>query len=291
MKIAAWHKLRGDTVEWYTPLLSENIDIVYMSKIFSFSKDYEFPINAKKIIKGGSGYCIELKNGKEIYNKNKDTPLAYEIEHIKPDYSIYGIKDTAYGFLTRGCPHGCSFCHVATKEGTCSKKVADITEFWDGQKNIVLMDPNILACKDWRELFDQIIKTNANIDFNQGLDIRLMTKEKAEYIKQMKIKSIHFAWDKYEDGKIIKRKLQEFKNITNYDRHKITVYILCGFNTTMEQNIERIEYIRSLNMQPYVMLYNKEAIPKGHELRKLQRYVNNKFIFWSVKSFDEYGKK
>lgn len=134
MKLSAYHKLLGDTVVWYKLLLTGHCDIVYMSKVFSFTPDYKYKINADKIIKGGTGYCIELVNGKEIYNKDKDSQLPYEVEHIYPDYSIYGITDTAYGFLTRGCPRGCDFCHVKDKEGCKSYKVADLSEFWHGQK-------------------------------------------------------------------------------------------------------------------------------------------------------------
>ena len=150
MKISAWHKARGDTVTWYEPFdgLIEEYDKVYMSKVFSFTEDYQFPIYAKGIEKGGTGYCISLVDGKEVFDQSKNKNLPNEIEHIYPDYSIYPelTKDTAYGFLTRGCPRGCGFCHVEKKEGRCSYKVADLSEFWRGQKNIVLNDPNILAC-------------------------------------------------------------------------------------------------------------------------------------------------
>lgn len=136
MKISAWHKQQGDSVEWYDPMFSGHMDKVYMSKVFSFSSDYEYFIDADEVIKGGSGYCINLVNEKEVFDKSKDIELPYEIEHIYPDYSIYGITDTAYGFLSRGCPRGCSFCHVEAKEGRASRKVADLSEFWRGQKNI-----------------------------------------------------------------------------------------------------------------------------------------------------------
>ena len=119
MKLSAWHKANGDTVEWYEPLFhsyGEPLDKVYMSKVFSFSPDYQYCINAKEVVKGGSGYCISLKDGKEIFDKSNDIELPYEIEHIYPDYSLYNITDTAYGFLTRGCPRGCHFCHVACKD-------------------------------------------------------------------------------------------------------------------------------------------------------------------------------
>lgn len=119
MKLSAWHKAQGDAVEWYSPMFSGHMDKVYMSKVFGFTPDYEHCIDADEIIKGGSGYCIKLVDGKEVYDKSKDKPLSEEIEHIYPDYSLYPelTKDTAYGFLTRGCPRGCDFCHVQQKEG------------------------------------------------------------------------------------------------------------------------------------------------------------------------------
>lgn len=98
MKLSAYHKKQKDTVEWYDPLLGGQYDKVYCSKVFSFSEDYEYTINAKEIVYGGSGYAIQLVNGKEVYDKSKDKSLPYEIEHIMPDYSLYGITDTAYGF-------------------------------------------------------------------------------------------------------------------------------------------------------------------------------------------------
>lgn len=145
MKISAWHKKNGDSVEWWNGL--KHYDRVYKAKVFddTYTKDNDFVIQADKVIKGGTGYGLSGE-------------LPYDIEHIYPDYELYGIDDTAYGFLTRGCPRHCSFCIVGDKEGLISHKVADLKEFWHGQHNIEIMDANLLACKDKHNLLSQLAK-------------------------------------------------------------------------------------------------------------------------------------
>ena len=288
MKLSAWHKAQGDTVEWYSPMFSGHMDRVYMSKVFSFSPDYEYHVDADEVIKGGSGYCIELVNGREVYHSERDTQLPYEIEHIYPDYSLYSITDTAYGFMSRGCPRGCDFCHVKDKEGRRAYKVADLSEFWRGQKEIKLLDPNPIACKEWRDILQQLIDSKARVDFTQGIDVRIMTEEKAEMLRQIKVSIVHMAGDRYQDRDLIVPKMETFAKKTGWDRHKVEVFVLCNFDTTLEQDLERIYTIRSIGFQPYVMLYDKEHIPKGHRLRKLQRWCNSPFIFQKVKRFEDY---
>lgn len=304
MKLSAWHKKQGDQVEWYEPLqgIIQEYDIVYMSKVFSeeYTPDYQYPVYAKKVIKGGTGYVIKKENGIEKYNPEADKLLPDEIEHIYPDYSLYPqyTEDTAYGFLTRGCPYGYDtekpdkrnthdYCHVSMKEGFCSHKVADLKEFWNGQKNIVLCDPNILACKDHMELLKQLADSKAKVDFNQGLDIKLINERNLELIKSIKLKSIHFAFDRYEEKEIIVPKLKAFKEETGYDKNKgaVTVYILTNFDTTLEQDIERIQICRELNFSPYPMIYDKKKADPIYA--KLQRWCNN-FIFWKTPTFEEY---
>lgn len=287
MKLSAYHKAQGDEVEWYQPLWGGYNDIVYMSKVFSFTPDYPYPINADKVIQGGSGYAISLEDGKEVYHKEMDVDLADEIEHIYPDYSLYPslTADTAYGFLTRGCPRGCDFCHVASKEGRCSYKVADLDEFWKGQKDIELLDPNILACRDHKDLLQQLIDSKARVEFNQGMDVRLITDSNLKLLKQIKPKSVHFAFDRWQDKDIVEPKLQMVSEETDWSRSKVSVYILTNFDTTIEQDLYRIELCRRLNFQPYVMIYDKTHCNPIY--RKLQRYCNP-YIFWSIKSFREY---
>lgn len=294
MKISAWHKAQGDHVEWYQPLFSGHMDIVYMSKVFSFTPDYEYFVDADKIVKGGTGYAISMVDGREVYDKSKDPPLSEEIEHIYPDYSLYPelCKNTAYGFLTRGCSRGCSFCHVAAKEGKCSRKVADLKEFWDGQRHIVLCDPNILACPDWKELLQQLIDSKAHVNFNQGLDIRMMTEEKARMLAEIKLDAIHFAWDRYEDYETITPKFEEFRKHSKVRNKDLQVYVLCGDRERVvrREDLERIYWLRDHGYAPYVMLYDKASLPNGHELKRLQRWVNNRVIFWSTETFEEYKK-
>lgn len=291
MKISAYHKAKGDTVEWYNPLLSGHMDKVYMSKVFSFSLDYVYPINANEVVKGGTGYAISLIDGKETFNPDKNVCLSEEIEHIYPDYSLYPkYTDTAFGFLSRGCPRGCDFCHVPKKEGRCSRKVADLSEFWRGQKKIVLCDPNILACTEWEELLQQLIDSKAHVNFNQGLDIRMMTDRKAEMLSQIKIDSIYFAWDRFSDKDMIQPKFLKFREVSKIRQKDLQVYVLCGFKSreVTDEDLYRISWLRDNGYAPYVMLYDKDHIPKGHDLRKLQRWVNNRFIFWTCPTFEEY---
>lgn len=272
MKLAAHHKAQGDTIEWYDH--SKHYDVVYQSKVFddSYSKDIGYTPNADRIVKGGTGYGIS-------------TPLPDEIEHIMPDYSLYGIQDTAYGFLTRGCPRHCAFCIVGDKEGLVSRKVADLSEFWNGQPKIELLDPNLLACKDRMELLDQLIDSRAVVNINQGFDIRLTNEEIADKIGRMRVKRIHFAWDNPKQdlapyfarfAAVYRRKAASTK----------VVYILTNFNSTMEENLHRIYTVRDLGYDPYVMVYDKPHAPQ--EVRQLQRWVNNKIIFRKCKTFAEY---
>jgi len=273
MKISAWHKAQGDQVEMFFPM--SHYDKVYMSKVFDFTPDFETVINADEVIYGGTGYDLQNK-------------LPDEIEHIYPDYSLYGIKNTAYGYLTRGCPRGCGFCIVGKKEGLKSYKVADISEFWRGQREIKLLDPNLLACKDNIELLQQLIDSGAWIDFTQGLDIRLITEEAIDKIKQLKIKMIHFAWDYMKYSDVIIKNLKHFKEATNIDMRKARVYVLTNYDTTHEEDVYRIYKLKELGYDPYLMIYDKQNAPK--RLRKMQRWVNNKFIFRSgqAETFEDY---
>lgn len=285
MKLSAWHKAKGDSVEWYSPLLSGMMDVVYMAKVFSFTPDYQWGITSDRIIRGGTGYCIQNHNGKESYNKENDRLLAPEIEHYYPDYGLYGISSKAYGFLSRGCPRGCDFCHVKDKEGRRSYKVADLSEFWRGQKEIEICDPNILACPDYENLLRQLADSKAVVEINQGLDARLLNTDNIRLLSKIRMRSVHFAWDRMKDEEKIVRNLELFCQKTNIRRKDIAVYVLTNFDTEFDQDLYRIGQLRRIGVSPYVMIYDKEHADKKY--RKMQRWTNSRQLFWSVESFED----
>ena len=291
MRISAWHKAQHDEVEWWwTDML--HYDIVYMSKIFSdaYSPDVPEPMNADRIVKGGTGFCISLgTDGLEHFDVSQNMPLPPEIERCFPDYSIYPEYDFAVAMTSRGCPRACGFCHIAAKEGRCSVKVADVRDFWNGQARIKVLDPNITACPDKRDLFRQYRETGALIDFTQGLDIRLLDDEDIADLNAMRLAEVHFAWDAASEN--LAPFFREYAKRAKHRPHGRfgSVYVLTNYNSAMEENLYRIYMLRDMGFDPYVMIYNRgSATP---ELRSLQRWCNNKIIFGSCKRFEDYDSR
>ena len=288
MKISAYHKARGDSVEWCIPLL--HYDIVYVSKVFGdeYSTMDMTAIQADKIVYGGMGFAVEVIDGKEVYKKECDPILSEEIEHIYPDYSLYPklTKNTAYGFLTRGCPNNCAFCHVSKKEGLVSHKVADLSEWWNGQRSIVLLDPNILACRRHLELLEQLANSGACVDFTQGLDARFITEKNLDVLNRIKIKTVHFAFDFMRNEKRIIKGLNLAKERLELPDYKAIVYMLTNFDTTIKDDLYRVSAIKRAGYYPDVRIYRKTSLPQRHILRDLQRWCNNRMIYRSCKFFD-----
>lgn len=197
-----------------------------------------------------------------------------------------GGAQKAIGHLTRGCPRKCKFCIVSEKEGNVHT-VAELSEFWRDQKEIVLMDSNITASEDCEKHFDSLIASGALINFEGGLDIRFLTDKGAEQINRMRTSMVHFAWDNYEFQTY--EKLKRFRPLFKKDDRHLRVYVLTNFNTTHEQDLERIYILKETGYDPFVMIYDKPNAPK--ETRRLQRWCNNKFIFRAVERFEEYGKE
>lgn len=200
-KISRHHKEQGDEVDWYDPLFGGGYDKVYMSKVFTFTPDYEFPVIADEIDKGGTGYDLHKV-------------LPKEIDRLQPDYGMLGVDaKTAYGFLTRGCPNKCPWCIVPIKEG---KQVPymDVEEIAiEGRKNLILMDNNILASDYGLEQIEKIIKLGYRVDFNQALDARLVTEDVAKLLAQVRwLTPIRFGCDTHRQIEHCKRVMQRIDN-------------------------------------------------------------------------------
>lgn len=289
MRISAYHKAQGDAVEWWWSDFI-HYDIVYMSKIFSdaYSPDVPEPMNADKVIKGGTGYCITLgADGKEHFDQSKNVSLPPEMERCFPDYSIYPQFNFAVSMTSRGCPRGCSFCHVAAKEGRCARKVANVSDFWNGQPEIRILDPNITACREKRDLMRQYRETGAILDFTQGLDIRLLDEADLADINQMRLRTLHFAWDNPKED--LTAKFRAFADGFRRKGNIGMVYCLTNFNSTMEENLWRIYTLRDMGYDPYVMIYDKPNAPR--EVRLLQRWCNNRRIFRAQPDFEKFDPK
>lgn len=272
MKLSAIHRRSGDNVEWWNGL--KYYDRVYLSKVFTFTPDIEVCIQADEVIKGGTGYNLTGR-------------LPQEVEEMTPDYDLYPQFSEAYGYMTRGCPRQCSFCIVSKKEGNRSQKVADLCQFWTGQKVVKLLDPNLLACPEHIKLIQQLAESRAWIDFTQGLDARCITKANAEALLGVKMKMVHFAFDSLKNESSIVRGLELFKKTTGIDERKTGVYVLTNYDTTHDEDMYRIRVIQKLGYMPYVMVYDKKTAPQI--TKDLQRWCNNRIIYYSTeKNFDKY---
>ena len=153
---------------------------------------------------------------------------------------------------------------------------------------MVIMDPNILACPERRDLLEQLVASRAYVDFNQGLDIRLVDKDVADLLGKMRIERLHFAWDNpAEDLRPYFKRFSDWYR--RKDPSKKGVYVLTNFNSTLEQDLGRVYALRDLGYSPYVMIYNKEQAPQ--EVRHLQRWCNNRLIFKAQPDFSKYDPK
>jgi len=266
MKLSAWHKTQGDDVEFYSELF--DYDKIYSSKVFTFTEENKYlPLDTEK---GGTGYNI----------KNN---LPDEIEHICPDYSLYGIN-YSMGFLTRGCSNKCKWCIVPVKEGNI-KPNADIEEF-ARHKEVVLLDNNVLASEHGLKQIEKISKLGLKIDFNQGLDARLIDNSIAKLLSKVKwLKPLRLACDSQSQKKHIQNAVQLLR------KHNCTPrrYFVYAIIQDIEESLDRIEFLRSLNLDPFCQPYRdfENNTEPTHIQKRLARYVNHKAIFKSV-SFSDY---
>ena len=295
MKISAFCKATGDDTELYNP--EHSYDLIFASKIFTESKEPDF--GKTPVIRGGSGY--------DLHNK-----LPHHIEHIYPDYSLYPDFKAALGVLTRGCPrlnHAQSrggFCITPDKDGCRTRKVADLSEFWNGQSEIILLDQNILAAQERKELLQQLIDSKATITFDGGMDVRFMNDEIIELARKIKVKDWHFAWDDPKENLLPKFKQISESGLIGKDR--CGVYVLTNFWSTAEEDLTRIYTLRDYGFVPYVMIYDKQKFVNDNGKRKkgvenlfspeqlrhfktcqhLQRWCNNRAIIKTCPAFAKY---
>lgn len=283
MKLSAWHKAQGDTVEWYEPLLS-NPDRIYASKVFTFSADAEFAPCHPEPIKGGTGY--------RLYND-----LPPEIDSMLPDYSIYPQYKFAIGFLSRGCIRNCPWCVVPRKEGEL-RQYDDVERLAQDRKWLVLMDNNFLA-NDFEFVKEQLEKIQRNgyrIDFNQGLDARLVTPENAALLAKCKWKTacngnaIKFACDTMSALEPVTEAVKMVRS-AGYGG-EFSIYVLAK---EVDDTIERIEKLTALDkkINPVVMPYRNldgDGQISNPEIKHVARWCNRVAIRKSC-PYEEYKKK
>ena len=291
MKLSAFYKAAGHNVKLIDDF-TERFDIAYCSKTFNLPAIKKIPRLvslplADEIHLGGTGFAISDVGGKERYIKDADPALPDNIEYIYPDYGLYPelTRDTAFGFLTRGCPNGCGFCVVSGKEGRKSVHVADLPGFWRGQANIKLMDANLLACDDAETLLISLIESKAGVDFTQGLDARYVDGHTARLLGRMKNKMVHFAFDLLRNEADILRGLALFRNYSDITDRERRVYILTNYNTTHAEDWYRVKKVMELGFAPDVRIYRKGTHDRF--LTDLSRWANSSRLYRSC-SFAEY---
>lgn len=269
MKISAIHKEVNNEVEWFQPLFSQKYDKVYASKIFTFSKDKYVP---KDAIRGGSGYDL----------KNK---LPDHIEHIYPDYSLYPEMDYAMGYLTRGCVNKCPFCIVWKKEGGLHKH-ADLTEFWEKQSKIMLLDNALTDYKYADVELTNIRDFGLKLNLTQGFNIRTITPKIAKLLAEIKLwkgKQWHIAWDNIKEEQSVMKGI-DILNQAGIKNYKLSCYVLVGFNSSPKDDVYRVRKLDQMGLDPFVMCYEKNEFT-----RHLARWCNRPQIRRS-RTLEEYLK-
>jgi hypothetical protein len=257
MKISQYHKTKGDNVEWFIDWNWDNYDKIHCSSLFNFTNKSQVPENA---ICGGTGFDINSK-------------LPCEIEECDLDYSIYPQCKTSYIWFSRGCFRNCPFCVVREKEGFIHE--VKPTNINPNGRYIEIMDNNFFGHKNWKNAEGYLDEWNQPVIFSSGIDIRIFRPEHAKFLDKYKIKVIHCAWDNPKDDLY-----NNFKEVIKYIKpYKLMCYVLIGYWSTPEEDLMRVEKLRKLKIDPFVMPYNKF----DNYQRRFARWVNNKAIFKSVK--------
>lgn len=270
MKISAWHKANGDTVEWWVPMCQ--YDRVYSSKVFTFTP--ENPYLPPDTIKGGTGY-------------GKYEELSPEIDDMYPDYSIYPDCNYAIGFLTRGCIRRCPWCVVPRKEGRIRPYRTWQEIKRPDSRDIVFMDNNVLACPHGIEQIQDMAGHPVRVDFNQGLDARLISDDVARMLADLKwIRFIRMSADTDEMLNVVLKAIERLGKYGVKPR-RVFVYLLVQ---DVESAERRALALRNIGADPFAQPYRDfttNAEP-AKELKALARWVNDKAIFKKVERFADY---
>ncbi len=267
MKISSYHKSKGDIIGFDVV----NPDIIYASIIFKTNKHKADELKCiypnSKIIIGGSGYDINIK-------------LPDEIEFIKPDYSLYNNCNFSLGYTTRGCDRACYFCIVNKKEGNF-KIWQHPSEFYDSRfKEIIFLDNNILFSKErFKEVINFCAERSLKVQFNQGLDIRLLNEEDIKYLTKVDHKSITFTWDNINipNEKLIREKIQLLKNNNIDCRQFVNFYVYINDDSEFESGLYRCRILKSLGVNSFVM-FNRDK-ERTQRIKELQRWANKRQIY------------
>lgn len=271
MKIAGYHEKQGDQVEWYLGnLWADQYDKIYASKIFSFSGMPDLP--KANVAVGGTG--IDFTNR-----------LPAEIEGSPVSYSLYPDCNFHVGFSMKGCRFNCKFCCVPKKEGRPYKydSIDDLLVNPKGGNRLMLLDNDFFGSPTWKEDLCRIGELNMKVCFVQGLNVRIITNEQAKllakvryYNKDFDQRYLSFAWDRFFDGKLILKGIKICNDAGIPCKH-MQFFVLIGFDSTPEQDYERVMTLRDLGAMPFVMPYNKSDPYQ----KAFARWVNNRAVFKS----------
>lgn len=264
MQISAWHKSQGDI----TGFDISDPDEVYISCIFSNNGE-----QARGIATLYPGASVHL-GGSGINNDH----LPVMMQKVMPNYSLYPENKKSIGFTTRGCIRGCKFCIVPQKEGKLHRW-QHISEFHNPEfKSVMCLDNNMIADPEWFFINTDFILEN-NLKWNpiQGLDIRLLTPEIAERVKETKLDGcLHFAFDNVQDEKAVLDGIGILRDAGINLKHDVQFYVLVGFNSTVEEDKYRCRLLKKMGTNAFVMQYQRNAWT-----RKLAWWANRKWVYWS----------
>jgi hypothetical protein len=274
MKLAHWHKARGDTVHVTRhierDLFEPEYDKVYGSAIFKFSQVrlMRFKLQWPQAIVGGTG-TTEPGTVEEL--------IGEEYEHY--DYEGWPAVDYSIGFTQRGCRLSCKFCVVPKKEGK-PRSANTIANIWRGDphpRKLHILDNDFFGNPEWRDRIAEIRDGGFKVCLSQGINTRLIDEEAAQALATIQYRDTKFerrrlytAWDNLKDEGVF------FKGIERLERagippSNIMAYMLVGYdkNETWERLWHRFNAMVARGIKPYPMVFDRSR----KDLLAFQRWV------------------